>query len=199
MASNNHFGMVGRWHEPNAQDMNDLERTVLPGDRLEFSRAGEWYAHWGIYVGEYNGMEHAVIHFGMFEGGAAFSKKKTSGSAVSANSKPEVRADSIRAVLGTLGKVRINNSMDKAKTPLSADAVVRRAKKMHRERVAVDYNLIKSNCEHFVNLCRYDNPSSDQVDAAIAGARTALYLVLLVGAVVAILGIAMAVLRPRNQ
>ncbi|XP_022108931.1 phospholipid-metabolizing enzyme A-C1-like [Acanthaster planci] len=165
MASNNHFGMVGRWYEPNSQDLNALEKTVLQGDRLEFSR-DDLYSHWGIYVGRYRGIEHAVIHFGMFEGGAAFSKKKTSGSAVSARTKPKVRADSIREVLGTSGKVRINNSKDKEKDPLSVAVIVDSATEMHREQVEIDYDLFESNCEHFVNFCRYDHAVSDQADAA---------------------------------
>ena len=172
MAGNSHLGKVGRWHKPSSQDLNALEMTVLPGDRLEFSRAGDLYSHWGIYVGAYNGIEHAVIDFGMFEGGVAFSKKKASGSAVSAGTKPEIRANSIREVLGTSGKVRINNSKDKEQMPLSDKDIVQRAKKMHRQQVQIDYNLLQSNCEHFVNLCRYDKPTSDQADALIAGAAT---------------------------
>ncbi|XP_022108916.1 HRAS-like suppressor 2 [Acanthaster planci] len=189
MASKSHKGTIGAWYEADDHDFRELEQKVRRGDRLEFDRGK--YAHWGIYVGDYHGMEHVVIHFGKFKGGAASSEENTSGSAVSASSKPEIRADSIRAVLGTSSKVRINNSMDKAKTPLSADVVAERAKKMHRERVAIDYNLIKSNCEHFVNRCRYNYPTSYQVYAAFANSFLC--------CVTAVVGFFHSIARPRNQ
>ncbi|XP_038061941.1 phospholipase A and acyltransferase 3-like [Patiria miniata] len=153
--------------------MRALEDEVYIGDRLEFNRV--MYSHWGIYVGEYENEKHAVIHFGMFEGGAAFSKKKISGSASSASRKPEIRADPIRKVLGNFGLVRINNIRDKIVKCLDLGVIIRVATEMHRDEKPINYNLFERNCEHFVNLCRYGKAHSEQVDAGKETLLTAIW------------------------
>ncbi|XP_038047603.1 phospholipase A and acyltransferase 1-like [Patiria miniata] len=162
MANNNNIELVSNWHLPSPPDIMELEDKVCLGDRLEFDRAGGLYAHWGIYVGRYHHMKHAVIHFGMFEGGPAFSKKKISGSASSASQKPEIRADTIWMILGGSGKVRINNSRDSERQLRSSEAISEKAKKMHRDNKGIKYDFLDNNCEHFVNLCRYGKPHSSQ-------------------------------------
>ncbi|XP_038061959.1 phospholipase A and acyltransferase 4-like [Patiria miniata] len=163
MPSNNNFAFVSKWYA--FGDIVDLEERLCLGDRLEFDRNG-LYAHWGIYVGRYKWMEHAVVHFGIFEGGAAFSKKKTSGSASSASQKPEILADAIGRILDG-DKVRINNSRDNQVEPLDPDDLIEEAKKMHRDKTPIDYRLLSSNCEHFVNLCRYNRPHSEQIPPGV--------------------------------
>ncbi|XP_038061847.1 phospholipase A and acyltransferase 3-like [Patiria miniata] len=168
MAKKNNFGIVGDWHLPSFPDITALEDELCPGDRLEFDFG--IYAHWGIYVGRYQDMRHAVIHFGMFEKRATFSKKKISGSAFAAGQKPEIRADTIGMILGGSGKVRINNSRDLKVEHLDPDVIIETATTMHRDKTPIDYNLIENNCEHFVNLCRYDKPHSQQAEDLVIGA-----------------------------
>ncbi|XP_038058816.1 phospholipase A and acyltransferase 1-like [Patiria miniata] len=156
---------VGKWRKPG--DINAFENEVQSGDRLEFQR--RWfscYSHWGIYVGKYEGMEHAVVHCSVTEGGWTFFKEKTSGSASSASQKPKILADTIGNILNGSGWVRFNNSKDKNIQPLFPGDISEKAKKMHRDETPIDYNLIKRNCEHFVNLCRYDKAFSEQVNKA---------------------------------
>ncbi|XP_038061918.1 phospholipase A and acyltransferase 4-like [Patiria miniata] len=157
----NSFGNKGQWYT--SKNITDLEDEVCPGDRLEFGH--HLYAHWGIYVGRYHDEEHAVIHFSIPAGGSAFSKKKISGSAFAAGQKPEIRADTIRKILGGSGKVRINNSRDHTVKHLDPDEIIGLAKKMHRDKTPIDYHLLESNCEHFVNICRYDELHSAQAEA----------------------------------
>ncbi|XP_038061898.1 phospholipase A and acyltransferase 4-like [Patiria miniata] len=157
----NSFGNKGKWFT--SKNIADLEDEVCPGDRLEFDHY--WYAHWGIYVGRYLGEEHAVIHFSMPTGRSAFLKRKISGSAFAASQKPEIRADTIGKILGGSGKVRINNSRDHTVKHLDPNDIIGLAKKMHRDKTSIDYHLLDSNCEHFVNLCRYHEPHSAQAEA----------------------------------
>ncbi|XP_038054224.1 phospholipase A and acyltransferase 2-like [Patiria miniata] len=195
MASNNNYGVVGYWHEPSFPDIKALEGDLCLGDRVEFRR-DVGYAHWGIYVGQYRGMRHAVIHFGMFEGGPEFSKKKAMGIPSAASEKPEIRADTIGMIFGGSGRARINNSRDHQEKPLDPGVIIETAKKMHRDKTPIDYNLFSSNCEHFVNLCRYSHPHSDQITAAL---QTAGYTTLAVGAIGAVIAITSAVISPRTE
>ncbi|XP_038061872.1 phospholipase A and acyltransferase 4-like [Patiria miniata] len=91
---------------------------------------------------------------------------KTSGSAFSASQKLEILADTIGEILGTSGTVRINNSRDHDRQPLSPHAISEKAKKMYRDKAPIDYNLLGSNCEHYMNLSRCDYPTSAQITAA---------------------------------
>ncbi|XP_038061949.1 phospholipase A and acyltransferase 3-like [Patiria miniata] len=161
----NNFGVIGAWHKPSLSDIRALEDELCPGDRLEIDNG--IYAHWGIYVGRYQHMEHAVIHFGMFDKRAAFSKKKISGSAFAAGQKPEIRANTIGKILGGSDKVRINNSRDEQVKPLDPDVIIKVAKELHQNKTPINYDLFNYNCEHFVNLCRYDKPHSDQSTDAL--------------------------------
>ncbi|XP_038066415.1 phospholipase A and acyltransferase 4-like [Patiria miniata] len=179
IAGNDNCEIVGNWNSPLPWDIKEFEDRLRPGDRLEFHRGV--YEHWGIYVGEYEGMKHAVIHFGMFEGGSAFSKKKAFGSSSAASQKPEIRADTIAQILGSCSmKVRINNSRDKEVEPLDLDVIIGVAKIMHRQNTPREYSLFSNNCEHFVNLCRYGEPYSAQ---AVEAVLTVVFLSL--GAIIA--------------
>ncbi|XP_038054896.1 uncharacterized protein LOC119727101 [Patiria miniata] len=155
------FGIEGKRYT--SKNIADLEDEVCPGDRLEFGHA--LHSHWGIYVGRYNDKEHAVIHFSISGGWSSFSKKKTSSSAFAASQKPEILADQIGKILGASGRVRINNSRDQTVQPLNPYDIIRSAKKMHRVKTPIDYDLLDNNCEHFVNLCRYNKPHSEQAEA----------------------------------
>ncbi|XP_038061859.1 phospholipase A and acyltransferase 3-like [Patiria miniata] len=183
MASNNNYGIEGKWYT--SADIKDLEDEVSLGDRVEFDRGGVC-AHWGIFVGPYQDMRHAVIHFGIFEGGSEFVKKKAIGIPHAASKKPEILADTIGKILGGSGRVRINNSRDYKEKPLDPGDIIEIAKTMHRDQTPIDYNLVHSNCEHFVNICRYNDPHSDQITAL----QTAGYLLTLaIGAIGAVIGL----------
>ncbi|XP_038060107.1 phospholipase A and acyltransferase 1-like [Patiria miniata] len=157
MGLNNGKGVCD-WYKPSPTDITALKAKLYPGDRLEFTNSpdGLWYCHWGIYVGPYQGEKHAVIHFGIFEGGKRFARKKLSGRANAAPQKPEIRADTIEKILGGSCKVRINNFRDTLKQHQDTDCIIQQAKDMHQyEGQTTVYDLVDSNCEHFVNLCRY--------------------------------------------
>ncbi|XP_046583673.1 phospholipase A and acyltransferase 2-like [Haliotis rubra] len=79
--------------------------------------------------------------------------------------KAVVRVDMFDDVAGG-DKAYRNNTKDKRWSPFSAAEIVGRAlSKVGR----VGYNLIFSNCEHFVSWCRYDMERSDQVDSFKTG------------------------------
>ncbi|XP_038061833.1 phospholipase A and acyltransferase 3-like [Patiria miniata] len=177
MATKNNYGIKGNWRESSFPDINALEDELCHGDRLEFNRG--LYSHWGIHVGEYEGMEHAVIHFGKFERGPVFLRFR---SAVS--EKTEIRADTIGQIIGGSGRVRINNSRDNKEEPLDTGNIIGTAMKMHRDETPIVYNLFSKNCEHFVNLCRYGHPHSDQITAALQTAWNLGQYLLAIGAII---------------
>ncbi|XP_038061974.1 phospholipase A and acyltransferase 2-like [Patiria miniata] len=144
-----------------SEDIKDVERKLGVGDRLEFNRG--LYAHWGMYVGRFQGMRHAVVHFGVFEKGLECPKKKKSGRAFAASQKPEIRADTIGKILGGSGEVRINNTRDNEVEPLRPNDIIEKTKSNLRDKTPTAYNLYGNNCEHFVNRCRYGTPHSEQL------------------------------------
>ncbi|NXI23963.1 HRSL1 enzyme, partial [Sterrhoptilus dennistouni] len=56
---------------------------------------------------------------------------------------------------------RVNNKYDRSRTPLPVKEIIRRAERwIDRE---VPYDVLGSNCEHFVTELRYGEGVSDQV------------------------------------
>ncbi|XP_038065784.1 phospholipase A and acyltransferase 2-like [Patiria miniata] len=153
MASYNNYEIVSDWFT--SENINDLECKLCVGDRLEFT-SHHTDAHWGIYVGQYQGIRHTVIHCGLLER-----------EVVLANQKPEIRADTIGRILVSSGKVRINNSSDTDQTANDSQLIMEIAKKMHLDKTPSDYNLLSENCEHFANYCRYGAPSIEQAASAV--------------------------------
>ncbi|XP_045711106.1 phospholipase A and acyltransferase 4-like isoform X2 [Phyllostomus hastatus] len=65
---------------------------------------------------------------------------------------------------------RVNNQLDKELKPLPVEQILSSAKRMVGK--TLPYDIIKSNCEHFVTKLRYGEPRSLQVEnAVIAGAQ----------------------------
>ncbi|XP_038053216.1 uncharacterized protein LOC119725734 [Patiria miniata] len=155
------FGLVCEWCPP------DPSPRLHVGDRLEFSRTLP-YAHWGIYVGDWEGKHHQVVHFAPAADGNAklFSKNKSFSLESSAKDKPELCVDDIWEVSGN-DKVKINNDRDHFWPPLVRTDILDKMK--HQLDSQSDgnkpvYRLFSNNCEHFVNYCRYGKHHSDQVN-----------------------------------
>ncbi|XP_046367364.2 phospholipase A and acyltransferase 2-like isoform X1 [Haliotis rufescens] len=135
-------------------------RDLEVGDLVEFKRG--LYSHWAVYIG---GGE--VVHLAGEEddGLANVGGRHVFTVSGTTFNKALVRIDLFDDVAG-LDKVYRNNTKDKRWSPFSASEIVRRAlSKLGR----VGYNLIFSNCEHFVSWCRYDMERSDQVDSFKTG------------------------------
>ncbi|XP_022082947.1 retinoic acid receptor responder protein 3-like [Acanthaster planci] len=164
MANENRFGKVSDWRD--STSVKALPSEARPGDRLEFKRVCG-YSHWAIYIGEHDKIEHAVIHFSLHEGALIFSALTCSCSAGIASSQPEIRADSIETVLGNSGQVRINNSKDRDTAPFDTSIIVQTAKDKQKSETQPKYSLLRNNCEHFVNSCRYNQTVSEQVNDAV--------------------------------
>uniref|UniRef100_A0A0B7AI19 LRAT domain-containing protein n=1 Tax=Arion vulgaris TaxID=1028688 RepID=A0A0B7AI19_9EUPU len=120
----------------------DILAHARPGDLLEFPRV--FYSHWGVYIGN-----NKVIHLAGEPGDGVSITDAT------------VREEDFWAVART-SLVKINNILDGTERALPPDQVVKRAKE---KRGHGGYNLLFTNCEHFVTWCRYDKAKSTQVEA----------------------------------
>ncbi|XP_046560867.1 phospholipase A and acyltransferase 3-like [Haliotis rubra] len=130
------------------QKHNDAVLSSLePGDQVEFGRV--LYSHWGVYIGD-----GFVIHLASLDG-ESFRKTE----------KAVVRRDKIQDVAKKC-KMNKNNSKGRRyrlKT-FSKSEIVERAKSQLGRK---GYNMLASNCEHFVSWCCYDIEISDQVNDGI--------------------------------
>ncbi|KAM3669518.1 phospholipase A and acyltransferase 1-like [Ammospiza maritima maritima] len=129
-----------------------------PGDLIEIDRP--LYQHWALYVGD-----GYVIHV-TDEGASSISLSSSSIRATRAKVKKELLKD----VVGN-HKWRVNNKYDRTRIPFPVEEIIRRAELcIDRE---VPYNVLNSNCEHFVTMLRYGEGVSDQVEKAAAGGLAA--------------------------
>ncbi|NWT98763.1 HRSL1 enzyme, partial [Urocynchramus pylzowi] len=111
-----------------------------PGDLIEIDRPG--YQHWALYVGD--GYVINVTPVG--KACAAWQAK--------------VKKQLLKEVVGN-HKWRVNNKYDRSRTPRRVEEIIRRAERwIDRE---VPYDVLTSNCEHFVTELRYGEGVSDQV------------------------------------
>ncbi|XP_046557281.1 phospholipase A and acyltransferase 3-like isoform X2 [Haliotis rubra] len=130
------------------QHHNDAVLSSLePGDQVEFKRGV--YSHWGVYIGD-----GYVIHLA-----------SPDGQSLSKTEKAVVRRDKIKDVAANSKMYKNNSKGEKyGLKAFSKSDIVKRAKsQLGRE----GYNLLASNCEHFVSWCCYDIEISDQVDDRI--------------------------------
>ncbi|XP_039571657.1 phospholipase A and acyltransferase 1-like [Passer montanus] len=64
---------------------------------------------------------------------------------------------------------RVNNKYDRSRTPRPVEEIIRRAEQLVGKEVS--YNVLFSNCEHFVTELRYGDGVSDQALNVIFGAN----------------------------
>lgn len=74
--------------------------------------------------------------------------------------KAVVRMQLLKEVVGN-DTYRVNNKYDHNHTPLPVSEIIQRAQMLIDQEVS--YDLLGSNCEHFVTLLRYGEGVSEQV------------------------------------
>ncbi|CAF1165474.1 unnamed protein product [Rotaria sordida] len=145
--------------EKSKENEDVLENAQL-GDMIEFIRGA--YSHWAIYVG--NG---CVIHrWGDHDGigkSVGFWGNLLTFSGTQFD-KATILQSHVSDVLKLGGKVRINNYLDNKYKPLPVEVILDKARRALNQE---GYNLVYSNCEHFVTECRYGQPNSRQVQIAV--------------------------------
>ncbi|NWV94056.1 HRSL1 enzyme, partial [Machaerirhynchus nigripectus] len=121
-----------------------------PGDLIEISRP--LYQHWALYVGD----GYVINVTPVDEGAPSLSVSTTS----IFTRKAKVKKQLLKEVVGN-DKWRVNNKYDRSHTPLPVKKIIQGAEQwIDRE---VTYDVIGSNCEHFVTMLRYGEGVSDQV------------------------------------
>ncbi|NXF00287.1 HRSL1 enzyme, partial [Menura novaehollandiae] len=74
--------------------------------------------------------------------------------------KAKVKKQLLKEVVGN-NKWRVNNKYDRSRTPLCVEEIIQRAELWIGKEVP--YDVLGSNCEHFVTELRYGEGVSDQV------------------------------------
>ncbi|KAM4770381.1 phospholipase A and acyltransferase 1-like [Cyanocitta cristata] len=145
-----------------------------PGDLIEIDRPV--YRHWALFVGD----GYVINVTSIDEGPASVSVSTTS----LLTRKAKVKKQLLKEVVGD-DKWRVNNKYDRSRTPLPVEEIIQRAERwIDRE---VPYDLVGSNCEHFVTMLRYGEGVSDQVRKALEAIGTTAAAV---GGILAVVGIA---------
>ncbi|XP_064008984.1 phospholipase A and acyltransferase 1 [Pogoniulus pusillus] len=125
-----------------------------PGDLIEIFRPA--YQHWALYLGDGYIINVAPIDEGST---SAFA------SAASVFSrKARVRMQLLKDVVGN-DTYRVNNKYDDIYPPLPVKDIIRRAQRLIGQEVS--YDVLGSNCEHFVTSLRYGKAVSGQADTAV--------------------------------
>ncbi|NXG15927.1 HRSL1 enzyme, partial [Grallaria varia] len=121
-----------------------------PGDLIEIKRP--LYQHWALYLGD-----GYVINVTPVDEGAP----SLSVSTVSIfTGKAKVKKQLLKEVVENHAW-KVNNKYDRSRTPLPVAKIIWRAESyIDRE---VPYDLLYSNCEHFVTMLHYGEKVSDQV------------------------------------
>ncbi|XP_036273309.2 phospholipase A and acyltransferase 4, partial [Pipistrellus kuhlii] len=140
-----------------------LREEPKPGDLIEIFRTG--YQHWALYVGD-----GYVIHLAAPDG---FSGAGSSSVLSVLGSKGIVKKQRLKDVVGGC-RYRVNNHLDQQYSPLPVNKIIRSAEEMVGK--ALEYDVLKKNCEHFVTDLRYGNPRSKQAEnfqtKAVVGGAT---------------------------
>ncbi|XP_032871303.1 phospholipase A and acyltransferase 3-like [Amblyraja radiata] len=123
--------------------------NAKPGDLIEIPRT-LGYKHWAIYIGHGD-----VVHL-TSDGASGDMSTRFSRSEEIAVIKREPLAE----VAGN-DSWKVNNRSDIIWNPLPVDKIIKKAKKKIGWKV--HYNVLNSNCEHFVNSLRYGIEISFQV------------------------------------
>ncbi|NWR25312.1 HRSL1 enzyme, partial [Emberiza fucata] len=119
-----------------------------PGDLIEIDRPG--YQHWALYVGD-----EYVIHL-TDEGASSLWHSSSSTGATRAKVKKQLLKEVVKN-----DKWRVNNKYDHSHTPFRVEEIIQRAE--HWIDKELTYDVLNSNCEHFVTELRYGVRVSHQV------------------------------------
>ncbi|XP_072560619.1 phospholipase A and acyltransferase 1 [Paramormyrops kingsleyae] len=138
---------------------NDLDPlnppgSPQPGDLIEIFRPA--YQHWALYLGDGYIINLTPVDESQ---AAAMSSVKSVFSR-----KAVVRMQLLKEVIGS-DSYRVNNKYDDNHTPLPITEIIDRAQMLIGR--VVSYDLLGSNCEHFVTLLRYGEGVSEQASRAI--------------------------------
>ncbi|NWH57171.1 HRSL1 enzyme, partial [Geococcyx californianus] len=149
-----------------------------PGDLIEIFRPA--YQHWALYLGD-----GYIINVTPVDEGApgSFSSTKSVFSR-----KARVRMQLLKDVVGE-DTYRINNKYDSSFNPLPVEKIIEYAEYYIDKEVS--YDVLGSNCEHFVTMLRYGKPVSNQAKKAVLG------FVAAAAGTFSLLGLALS--RPREK
>ncbi|XP_053709107.1 phospholipase A and acyltransferase 1 [Synchiropus splendidus] len=138
----------------NDPDLPGTSGEPQPGDLIEIFRPA--YQHWALYLGD-----GYIINLTPVDEtqAAAMSSVKSVFSR-----KALVRMQLLKEVVGS-DTYRVNNKYDHNHTPLPVCEIIQRAQVLIGQEVS--YDLLGSNCEHFVTLLRYGEGVSEQATRAI--------------------------------
>uniref|UniRef100_A0A3Q3K6Q6 LRAT domain-containing protein n=1 Tax=Monopterus albus TaxID=43700 RepID=A0A3Q3K6Q6_MONAL len=161
----------------NDPDLPEPSGDPQPGDLIEIFRPA--YQHWALYLGD--GYIINLTPVGQLE-----TRYITS----IFSSKAVVRMQLLKEVVGS-DSYRVNNKYDHSHTPLPIYEIIQRAQVLIDQEVS--YDLLGSNCEHFVTLLRYGEGVSEQATRAIG----AISLVTAAASAFSMLGLINA--RSRNR
>ncbi|NWT78692.1 HRSL1 enzyme, partial [Lanius ludovicianus] len=142
-----------------------------PGDLIEIDRP--LYQHWALYVGDGYVINVTPVDEGvpsLFVSTASIFTRKA-----------KVKKQLLKDVVGN-NRWRVNNKYDHSRTPLPVEEIIQHAEELIDQEVT--YDVLGSNCEHFVTLLRYGEGVSHQVSdtgRAIIGTTAAVGGILLAG------------------
>ncbi|NWH81916.1 HRSL1 enzyme, partial [Piaya cayana] len=153
-----------------------------PGDLIEILRPA--YQHWALYLGD-----GYIINVAPVDDGAPGTLSSTKSVFTR---KAWVRMQLLKDVVGE-DKYRINNKYDSCYTPLPVEEIIRRAERYID--TEVPYDVLASNCEHFVTMLRYGEGVSNQAKKAIG----AMGLAVAVAGAVSLLSFAMGRSREKRN
>ncbi|XP_063056390.1 phospholipase A and acyltransferase 1 [Engraulis encrasicolus] len=136
-------------------DPSDPPGNPQPGDLIEIFRPA--YQHWALYLGD-----GYIINLTPVDEGQAAAMASSVKSVFSR--KAVVRMQLLKEVVGG-DSYRVNNKYDDDHTPLPITEIIQRSQLLIGQEVS--YDLLGSNCEHFVTLLRYGEGVSEQATRAI--------------------------------
>ncbi|XP_041694510.1 phospholipase A and acyltransferase 1-like [Coregonus clupeaformis] len=139
----------------NDPNLLDPLGTPQPGDLIEIFRPA--YQHWALYLGDGYIINLTPVDESQ---AVAISSVKSVFSR-----KAVVRMQLLKEVVGD-DSYRVNNKYDDNHTPLPVDDIIQRSQVLIGQEVS--YDLLGSNCEHFVTLLRYGEGVSEQATRAIS-------------------------------
>uniref|UniRef100_A0A3P9PK36 Phospholipase A and acyltransferase 1 n=1 Tax=Poecilia reticulata TaxID=8081 RepID=A0A3P9PK36_POERE len=139
----------------NDPELPEPSADPQPGDLIEIFRPA--YQHWALYLGDGYIINLTPVDESQ---AAAMSSVKSVFSR-----KAVVRMQLLKEVVGN-DSYRINNKYDDNHTPLPVREIIQRAEVLIDQEVS--YDLLGSNCEHFVTLLRYGEGVSEQLQASRA-------------------------------
>ncbi|XP_032553919.1 phospholipase A and acyltransferase 1-like [Chiroxiphia lanceolata] len=129
--------------------MSRRRHQPKPGDLIEIKRP--LYQHWALYLG--NGY---VIHVTAEDESIP---PLSAGSVTILTKKAKAKKQLLEEVVGN-NDWEVNNKYDRSRTPLPVEEIIRRAKGCIDKEVT--YDLLESNCEHFVTWLRYGEADCSQ-------------------------------------